>query len=104
MKQALLLIDIQNDYFPGGAMELSGSLPAGMQAGKLLRLFRDKSLPIIHIQHLSTREGATFFVPNTGGVEIHETVAPSQVRQFSRRTIRTLSGRPGFLSTCVGKG
>jgi len=76
MNQALLLIDIQNDYFPGGAMELVGSPLAGVQAGKLLQAFRQRSLPIIHIQHISTRQGATFFLPNTAGVEIHESVAP----------------------------
>jgi len=76
MNQALLLIDIQNDYFPGGAMELAGSPLAGVQAGKLLQAFRQESLPIIHIQHISTRQGATFFLPNTGGAEIHESVAP----------------------------
>jgi nicotinamidase-related amidase len=76
MSQALLIIDIQNDYFPGGAMELVGSPAAGAQAGKLLRAFRQKSLPVIHIQHVSTRPGATFFLPNTPGVQIHESVAP----------------------------
>ncbi len=76
MTQALLLIDIQNDYFPGGAMELVGSPLAGTQAGKLLHAFRQKSLPIIHIQHISTRPGATFFLPNTAGAQTHESVAP----------------------------
>jgi nicotinamidase-related amidase len=78
MNQALLLIDIQNDYFPGGAMELVGSPEAGAQAGTLLRVFREKALPVIHIQHLSTRPGATFFLPHTRGVEIHSSVAPSR--------------------------
>lgn len=76
MTQALLLIDIQNDYFPGGAMELAGSPQAGIQAGKLLAAFRQKSLPVIHVQHVSTRPGATFFLPDTPGVRIHESVAP----------------------------
>ena len=76
MNQALLLIDIQNDYFPGGAMELVRSSEAGIQAGKLLQAFRQKSMPIIHIQHISTRQGAAFFVPNTKGVDIHESVTP----------------------------
>ena len=76
MTQALLLIDIQNDYFPGGAMELVGSPLVGVRAGKLLHAFRQKSLPIIHIQHISTRQGATFFLPNTAGAEIHQCVAP----------------------------
>jgi nicotinamidase-related amidase len=76
MTKALLLIDIQNDYFPGGAMELVGSPQAGIQAGKLLAAFRQTSLPVIHIQHISTRPGATFFLPDTAGVRIHESVAP----------------------------
>ena len=76
MNQALLIIDIQNDYFPGGAMELVGSPAAGAKAGKLLQAFRQKQVPVVHIQHVSTRPGATFFLPNTRGVEIHESVAP----------------------------
>ena len=74
--QALLLIDIQNDYFPGGAMALEGSLLAGDNAGQLLRVFRRKSKTVIHVQHISTRQGATFFLPNTKGVDIHDSVAP----------------------------
>jgi len=73
---ALLIIDIQNDYFPGGKMELVGASEAGAQAGKLLAAFRAKSLPVIHIQHLTIRPGATFFVPGTHGVQIHESVQP----------------------------
>jgi|WetSurMetagenome_2_1015567.scaffolds.fasta_scaffold05614_4 nicotinamidase-related amidase len=76
MNQTLLLIDIQNDYFPDGAMELAGSLEAGVQAGKLLQVYRQKSLSVIHIQHISMRKTATFFLPNTKGVQIHESVAP----------------------------
>jgi len=76
MNQALLIVDIQNDYFPGGAMELFRSPEAGAQAGKLLDAFRNKSLPVIHMQHVSVRPGATFFVPNTKGVEIHASAAP----------------------------
>lgn len=73
---ALLVIDIQNDYFPGGAMENVGATQAAAQARLLLDAFRRKSLPVIHIQHLSTRPGATFFLPGTAGAEIHESVRP----------------------------
>lgn len=76
MNQALLLIDIQNDYFPGGAMELVGSELAGRRAAALLARFRQKGLPVVHVQHFSTRPGATFFLPDTRGVQIHEGVAP----------------------------
>lgn len=76
MKHVLLLVDIQNDYFPGGAMELAGSQEAGLKASTLLRTFREQALPVIHVQHIATREGATFFLPGTPGVAIHENVAP----------------------------
>jgi nicotinamidase-related amidase len=76
MNQALLFVDIQNDYFPGGAMELAGTAEAGNRAGELLRAFRGKSLPVIHIQHISIRPGAAFFLPHTKGAQIHESVAP----------------------------
>jgi len=76
MHTALLLIDIQNDYFPGGAMELVGSAEAGQRAATLLAAFRRKQWPVVHVQHLSTRPGATFFLPDTPGVAIHDCVAP----------------------------
>jgi len=76
MKPALIIVDIQNDYFPGGKMELIGMEKAADNAQHALELFRDRELPIFHIQHVSNREGATFFLPETDGVEIHESVTP----------------------------
>ncbi len=76
MTQALLLVDLQNDYFSGGAMELVGSREAGLQAGLLLQAFRRAGRPIIHIQHIAARPGATFFLPGTPGAEIHASVTP----------------------------
>jgi len=76
MKTALLLIDLQNDYFTGGKNPLVSSLEAVEQAQRLLQVFRQNSLAVVHIQHLSTRPGASFFVPGTPGVEIHPRVQP----------------------------
>ena len=78
MTTALLIVDIQNDYFPGGTMENVGSEAAASQAASLLKAFRDKSLPVVHVQHIATRPGATFFLPNTRGAEIHESVRPQK--------------------------
>lgn len=75
-KQALVIIDIQNDYFDQGANPLVGSLEASLKAKDILNLFRKKSLPVIHVQHLSVRPDSIFFIPNTEGVEIHENVKP----------------------------
>ncbi|MFZ0944679.1 MAG: cysteine hydrolase family protein [Syntrophobacteraceae bacterium] len=76
MVTALLLIDIQNDYFPGGNMEVEGSVQASLRAREVLDLFRKMAMPVIHVRHISVRPGATFFLPGTGGVEIHENVRP----------------------------
>jgi nicotinamidase-related amidase len=76
MATGLLLIDIQNDYFPGGTMELVGADAAAMLAAQLLTTFRQKSWPVFHIQHIATRPNATFFLPNTPGAEIHALVQP----------------------------
>ena len=73
---ALLVIDIQNDYFPGGAMELEGADAAGAKAAAALARFRKDGNPVIHVRHLSVRPGSTFFLPGTKGAEIHALVAP----------------------------
>ena len=75
-KTALILVDIQNDYFPGGKMTLEGVEPACANAALLLQHFRDKRLPVFHVRHLAVQPGATFFLPDTPGAEIHPSVAP----------------------------
>lgn len=76
--QALLLIDLQNDYFPGGSMELVDAQAAVRQAARLLESFRLRAAPIVHVQHLSMSPGASFFKPGTRGAEIHESLKPAQ--------------------------
>ena len=75
---ALLLIDIQNDYFPGGLNALEGMDAAADNARRVLAEFRRRDWPRFHVQHVSTRAGATFFLPGTPGVEIHESVCPAE--------------------------
>lgn len=75
-KRALLVIDIQNDYFKNGAWELVGAEEASLQARKMIDHFRANNLPIAHIQHFATEGNIPFFHPGTAGVEIHENVKP----------------------------
>jgi len=75
MKTALLLVDIQNDYFPGGKMELEGSVEAAKKANELLQCFRDHRLPTVHIQHISRKPDATFFIPGNRGTDINDITA-----------------------------
>jgi nicotinamidase-related amidase len=76
MTKALLIIDIQNDYFAGGAMELVGPDAAATNAARILASFREQGLPIIHVQHEALSPTATFFLPGTDGAKIHGSVAP----------------------------
>jgi nicotinamidase-related amidase len=62
---ALILIDIQNFYFPGGAAELAEPEKAADQAKILLSYFRQNNGLVVHVKH--------DFSP---GGEIHQLVKP----------------------------
>jgi nicotinamidase-related amidase len=79
---ALLIVDLQNDYFPGGRMELEGAEAAAANAAEALKRFRAKGRPVVHVRHLSVRPGATFFIPGTTGAEIHGNVVPLSSEQI----------------------
>jgi nicotinamidase-related amidase len=72
----LVIVDIQNDYFPGGAYPLVGTEAAAERAGVLLAHFRASGEPIVHVQHVWDAPDATFMRPGTHGVEINDVVAP----------------------------
>ncbi|EKF55550.1 isochorismatase hydrolase [Galbibacter marinus] len=75
-KKALIVIDIQNDYFENGAWELVGANEASLKAQKMINHFRENNLPIAHIQHFAVEGNIPFFHPGTPGVEIHNNVKP----------------------------
>jgi len=76
MKRSLVIIDIQNDYFDGGAQPLVGSNDAARKAARVLSGFRARGESIVHVQHVWDEPGAPFMRPGTVGVEIHESVKP----------------------------
>ncbi len=73
---AFLIIDIQNDYFPGGLFPLPGAEEALANAERLLAAFRERKEPVIHVRHESVQPGARFFLPDTEGQKIHPRLAP----------------------------
>ena len=78
MARALLIIDIQRDYFPGGAYPLVEPERAAQNARRLLDAFRAAGEKILHLQHVWDAPDATFMRPGTDGVEIHPEVAPAE--------------------------
>ena len=95
MNTALLLIDIQNDYFPGGAWELSHADEAAAQARLALGRFREQHRPVFHVRHINTRPGAAFFLPRYTARSSRWTASPpsSNTRRtlFSKRISTTPS-------------
>ena len=75
MKTVLLVIDIQNDYFPGGKHELVNPLDAAKKAYSILQCFREHGGHHVHIQHISKSPTATFFIPGDRGTDIHDSAA-----------------------------
>jgi len=73
----LLIIDIQRDYFPGGAFPLVDPEAAAARASEVLDHFRAHGRPVVHLKHIWDEPDATFMRPGTDGVEIHDAVAPA---------------------------
>lgn len=95
MIRALVIVDIQNDYFPGGALPLSGSVEAGQKASEVLAHFRKTEQPIVHIQHVELDPDSSFFAAGSVGVEIHELVRPLEGEtHFVKHTPNSFVGTP----------
>lgn len=75
-KEALIIIDVQNDYFKGGKMELVNPEGAADNIRRVLERSRQKNIPVIYIKHVATDPAAGFLVVNTPGIEINQKVAP----------------------------
>ncbi|MCY0147585.1 cysteine hydrolase [Hoeflea sp. G2-23] len=73
---ALLLVDIQNDYFEDGRWPLARMDQASTKAAKILGHARQQGLMVVHIHHEIPSAEAPFFRPGSKGAEIHPSVAP----------------------------
>lgn len=74
--RTLLIIDVQNDYFPGGAFPLPHMAMAAERLRAFLADWRASGGAVVHVQHVANRPGVPFFLPETAGVELHESVRP----------------------------
>lgn len=76
MKQGLIIVDVQQEYFSGGKLELYEPEKALEQVQKVLRLFREKGWPVFFIRHVSIPGKASIFIPGTMGIELHPQLIP----------------------------
>jgi len=74
-KHALIIIDIQNDYFPGGQWTLDGADAAADNAARVLAAVRERGDLVVHVRHEFESADAPFFAPGSQGAQIHSKVA-----------------------------
>jgi nicotinamidase-related amidase len=71
---ALIVVDIQNDYFSGGKWVLDGVDAAADNAARVIAAARKRGDTVIHIRHETPSPDAPFFVPGSDGAQLHEKV------------------------------
>lgn len=76
MKSALIIVDVQNDYFEKGANPLFRSLETLSNVIRLRDHFRTNGDSVFFIRHIATAPTATFFKPDSFGSEIHQELNP----------------------------
>lgn len=76
MSRAVLLIDLQNDYYPGGAFPLWNTAATTAQIVAMVAAAQAAGDLIIHVQHIADPSAglAPFFNAGTPGALIHEAV------------------------------
>lgn len=103
-KRALILIDVQNDYFPGGKWPLNGIESAADNAAKLLAAARARGDLVVHVRHEFPTEDAPFFTPRSEGAQIHSKVSSldnepvvlkHQVNSFRETDLKAILDRHG---------
>jgi nicotinamidase-related amidase len=97
MSKALLVIDPQNDYFPGGKFPLWNTDATLTNIEDLIRKVEAKGIPVIIVQHIADNKNGTapFFNEGSRGADIHPRItalipsAPVVVKHFADSFVNT---------------
>jgi nicotinamidase-related amidase len=73
-RNAVIVVDLQNDYFPGGRWTLSNIESASANAAKVIAAARESGDLLVHIRHEFESDAAPFFTPGSDGAKTHESV------------------------------
>ena len=103
MKIALILVDIQNDYFPSGKNPLHHTQEAAEQAKRVLAFFRRQGHLVFHVQHIS-KSGSRFFLPDTEGVKINASVLPAPGEEIVIKHAPSAFLHTGFAEKLLSQG
>ena len=75
IKTALLIVDIQNFYFPGVGPGLVNAEGASLKAKEILEIFREKKQLVVHVRHKASK-----------GFEINKNVEPLPTEKIITKT------------------
>lgn len=75
-KRAVLVVDLQCEYFAGGKLPLNNIDKAATNATGVIEKARSNGDLLVHIHHESQSPDAPVFTPGSEGVNIHESVKP----------------------------
>lgn len=74
--RAVVVVDLQKDYWPTGKWPLVGIDEAAANAAKVIEKARADGDPVIHVRHEFPSPDAPFFAAGTEGSEISDVVRP----------------------------
>jgi nicotinamidase-related amidase len=77
-KRAVVVVDIQNEYFPSGKLPLVGITEAAANAARVIEAARAKGDEVIFVRHEGAGPNAPIFTPGSVGVEINSAVQPAK--------------------------
>ncbi|MCC8536604.1 cysteine hydrolase family protein [Xanthomonas axonopodis pv. poinsettiicola] len=75
MTKAVIVIDLQNEYFPGGKLLLTGIEPATANALATIADARSRGIAVVHVRHEAATD-APFFAAGSPGAQIRDALAP----------------------------
>lgn len=108
--QAIIVIDLQNEYLPTGKLPLTGIESAATNAAKVIASARARDVPVFHIQHIFANNEMPVFVPDSDGIKIQPAVLPAgnepvivknYVNSFLKTNLKQLLEERGITSLVV---
>lgn len=98
--RAILVVDLQNEYWPSGNFALHGIEAAAANAARVIDQARAEGDLVVHIRH--EMSGGPLFIPGRTGAEINDTVRPAPGESVITKNFPN-SFRNTGLSVCLAK-